>query len=474
MTRPFDALDPRAAAQRGPVHFMGIAGAGMSALAELVLRSGGRVTGCDLQPGPTGEQLRALGATVWQGHDATHVADAAAVIVTAAVPVDHVELVAARAQGVPVLKRAHALGAIVNRGEVLAVAGTHGKTTTTAMATSILIEADLDPTGFVGGAIAAWGGGLRPGGDRIFVVEADEYDRSFLALRPRAAVVTSVEADHLDVYGTVEAVEAAFAAFAATLPADGLLAACTDDAGARRLLAGRYGRTRTIGYGLGDDAVLRATQVRADGAVMRFAVSEGGLTFGEFELAVPGVHNVRNALGAIAAARHFGADPDAARRALATFRGVGRRFERLAGGEVVVIDDYAHHPTELRATLATARALYPSRRLIAAFQPHLYSRTRDFADAFGAALASADVVFVTDVYAAREAPVAGVTGLLVADAARAAGAADVRYAAGLDALVDAVAEEAGPGDVVVTMGAGDIDRAARRLAARLGAGEGAP
>ncbi len=468
--RAVAGLDLRELARSGPVHFVGISGAGVSALAELVLRSGGRATGCDLRSGPAADALRALGAEIVEGHDPSHVSNAVAVVTTAAVPADHPELAAARARGIPVLKRAEALGALVNRGTVVAIAGTHGKTTTTAMTTAILADAGLDPTGFVGGRVPEWGGGLRPGSDRLFVVEADEYDRSFLTLRPDVAVVTTIEADHLDVYGTFEAVEAAFREFVAPVPDQGLIAACVDDAGAKRLLEEAAG-ARGVGYGLSPEAELRAVDVEARGRGSRFMLVEHGTPLGEVVLGVPGVHNVRNALGAIAAARHVGADLAAIRRALAEFRGVGRRFEALGeAGGVLFVDDYAHHPTEIEATLAAARSAYPERRLVAVFQPHLYSRTRDFAAEFGRALAGADAVWVADIYPAREAPIPGVTGALVADAARAAGAADVHYHADVAELRDALAASLRSGDLCLTLGAGDIDETGRVVRARLEGG----
>ena len=466
---PTTGLDLRVLAREGPVHFMGICGAGMSALAELVLRGGGRVTGCDARPGAVGEALRALGAEVVQGHDPAHVAGAVAVVATAAIPADHPELVAARRRGIPVLKRAEALGALVNGGQLVAVAGTHGKTTTTAMTTAILVEAGLDPTGFVGGQVPGWGGGLRRGSDRLFVVEADEYDRSFLTLRPTVAVVTTVEADHLDVYGTLEAIEAAFCEFLQPVPDGGLIAACVDDPGVRRILGELRGK-RVLGYGLGAEASLRAVEVEVEGRGSRFVVEERGERLGELALAVPGLHNVRNALGAFAAARHMGADFEATRRALEGFRGVARRFQELGRArDVVVVDDYAHHPTEIEATLAAARGAYPDRRLVAVFQPHLYTRTRDFAEEFGRVLASADVVWVTDVYPAREAPIPGVTGELVARSAEAAGAAEVHYHPSVSDLPAALAAYLRPGDLCLAMGAGDITEAAAEVLARLSA-----
>lgn len=467
-------LDLRELAGRGAIHFVGVSGAGVSALAELVLRAGGRVTGCDLRPGEVGATLGGLGATIWEGHDPAHVEDAVAVVTTAAVPADHPELVAARERGIPVLKRAEALGALVNRGTVVAIAGTHGKTTTTAMTTAILEEAGLDPTGFVGGHVPGWVGGLRPGADRIFVVEADEYDRSFLTLRPRVAVVTAVDADHLDIYGSLEGVESAFREFIAPIPGDGLVAGCVDDPGAKRLLSEVSG-ARALGYGLGEDAELRAVRVEPRGRGSRFVVEEGGAELVEVELRVPGVHNVRNALGALAAARHLGAGLDAVARGLAGFAGVQRRFEVIGeAGGVVVVDDYAHHPTEVGATVAAARGAYPGRRLVVAFQPHLYTRTRDFAGEFGAALAGADQVWVADVYPAREVPIEGVTGELVADAVRAAagsGGVGVEYRPGLMDLAAELAGSLREGDLLVTMGAGNIYEVGRAVLARL-RGEG--
>lgn len=462
-----EAVDLRALARTGPIHFVGIAGAGVSALAELVLHSGGRVTGCDLRPGALGERLAEAGAEVWTGHDPAHVEHALAVVTTAAVPTDHPELVAARRRGIPVLKRATALGALVNQQHVVAIAGTHGKTTTTAMTTAILDEAGLDPTGFVGGRVADWGGGLRPGAGRIVVVEADEYDRSFLTLRPNIAVVTSVEADHLDTYGTVEAIEDAFREFLAHVSPSGRIIACVDDPGASRLLAATA-PGRGLGYGLGRHAALRALPLDAPGRASRFIVEDRGEALGEVTMAVPGLHNVRNALAALAAAREAGADFAATRRALASFRGVARRFQEVGHARgVLVFDDYAHHPTEIEATLAAARAAFPERRLVAVFQPHLYTRTRDFADALGRALAAADVAWITDVFPARETAIAGVSGELVSRAAERAGGAQVHYHPGLDLLADALAASLAPGDVCVTLGAGNIDETARALLSRL-------
>jgi UDP-N-acetylmuramate--alanine ligase len=464
-------VDLRALAKTGPVHFVGIGGAGMSALAELVLRSGGRVTGCDANPGAMARSLAKLGAPVLRGHDPEHVRDAVAVVTTAAVRGDHPELQAARERNIPVLKRAQALGALVNRGTLVAVAGTHGKTTTTAMTAAILSEARLDPTSFVGGTVTAWGSGLRAGSESLFVVEADEYDRSFFTLRPQIVVLTSVEADHLDVYGTAQAVEDAFQEFVALVPERGLVAGCVDDAGARRVLAGRG--ADVLGYGTSDSAQLRAVAIRPEGRSTRFVVRDGADELGALSLGAPGLHNVRNALGAFAAARGAGADFESAKRALAAFTGVTRRLQELGtAAGITIVDDYAHHPTEIAASLAACRSVYEGRALVAVFQPHLYSRTRDFAAGFGQALAGADEVWVTDVYPAREAPIEGINGALVARAVEQAGA-PVHYVPALRALESALLEKLRPGDVCVVMGAGDIERSGPVLLSALSEREAA-
>lgn len=438
----------------------------MSPLAEVVLRTGGSVTGCDLQAGPATRSIEDLGARIGEGHDPAHVEGVIALVVSAAVPPDHPEVRSARERGIPVIKRAVALGEWVNAGHVLGVAGTHGKTTTTAMVTEILVAADMDPTGFVGGRVRGWESNLRFGGQSVFVVEADEYDRSFHALRPRAAVITNVEADHLDVYGSLDGVRDAFAAFAGSVPDTGRVALCADDHGASALVSGLGGRAYT--YGLSAGSQLRGVELGLRGGGGRFRAVEDGISRGEVVLRVPGSHNVRNALGAAALARSMGVEWTAIRKGLGAFDGVARRFERLGeAGGVEVVDDYAHHPTEIEATLAAARTAFPGRRIVAVFQPHLYTRTRDFASEFGRALSGADTVWVSDVYPAREAPIPGVTGRLVTEAAEAAGAPDVRYVEELDRMADLLEDALMPGDVCLTMGAGTVDRVGNALLERL-------
>ncbi|MYA64627.1 MAG: UDP-N-acetylmuramate--L-alanine ligase [Gemmatimonadetes bacterium] len=460
----------RALAARGVVHFVGVSGAGMAPLAEMVLRAGGEVSGCDLEAGRAADRLESLGMRFNQGHDPAHVEAAVAVVATSAVPSGHPELAAARARGIPVIKRARALGEWVGAGRVVAVAGTHGKTTTTAMATHVLEHAGIDPTGVVGGEVVGWGGNLRPGGADVFVVEADEYDRSFHELSPEVAVVTNLEADHLDVYGDLGGVRDAFSEFVGRLDGKGTLWVCGDDPGAARL--GVEAGRRTRSYGTGAGAELRAARINVHTRGTTFAIHEDGARAIEVSVRGPGRHNVMNALAAAGVGRSFGASWQEIRAGLAAYRGICRRYEFLGcAAGVKVIDDYAHHPTEIAATLAAARVANPRRRLIAVFQPHLFTRTRDFHREFGDALGTADAVWVTDVYPARETPLPGVTGELVARAVTGA-PGRVTYHAELATLADAVAEALSPGDVCLVMGAGSIECAGREILARLRARDG--
>ena len=464
--------DLRAVIGDGTVHFMGIGGAGMCALAELLHRSGHRVTGCDLTTGPSSRALEAQGVPLSAGHDPDHLEGVTLLVVSAAIPRDHLEIAAARERGIPVIKRAEALGRWVNGGTVLGIAGTHGKTTTTALATEILVAAGLDPTGVVGGHVTGWGGNLRFGRGEIFVVEADEYDRSFHALNPDVAVVTNLEADHLDIYGDLDGVRDAFRSFVDSVPTEGWVCACADDSGASRLLPGLRARGYTYGFSAG--AQLRGVDVRANGSGTRLRVFESGEDLGELTVPLAGAHNALNALGATAAARRLGVAWEHVRTGLAGFPGVQRRFQLLGtAAGVTVVDDYAHHPTEVGAAIDTARGGYPRARIVAVFQPHLYSRTRDFAAGFGAALASADSAWVTDVYPAREAPIPGVSGDLVARAVSAAGGRDAHYHPDLESLPSILASRLNAGDVCLTLGAGSVETIGPALLRELGGGEDA-
>ena len=448
---------------RRPVHFVGIAGAGMSALAELFVRRGVTVTGCDANPGSP-DDLRRAGIDVVTGHDPRHVESARALVVTSAMRRDHPELVRARELGIPVIRRAEALGEAVSGGRLVGIAGTHGKTTTTVMTTEALAAAGLGPTGIVGGRVGSWGGNMKPGGESLFVVEADEYDRSFLALAPTVAVVTNVEADHLDIYADLADIRSAFAQF---VNGAETIVLCGDDAGATTLDV--PSGARVIRYGMnGSSADLRARDITTSAAGgQHWEVVFEGRGLGRVSIGVPGAHNVRNALAAIASGLALGARLEQMAPGLASFGGVERRFQRLGEARgIAVIDDYAHHPTEIRATLQAARAAYPGRRVIAAFQPHLFTRTRDFAGEFGDALAQADVVFLTEIYPAREQPIPGVTADLIEHAVRTAGGT-IGWRGDRAALAEALAGAVRAKDVVLTIGAGDITQTGPELLARL-------
>jgi UDP-N-acetylmuramate--alanine ligase len=463
---PASVRDLRVLAREGSLHFMGVGGAGMCALAEAVVRGGGRVTGCDARPGSAVQALERLGVRIQEGHDPGHIQGVAGLVISAAVPPDHPEVRAALDAGIPVLKRAEALGSWVAAGRVFAVAGTHGKTTTTALLTTVLAVAGEDPTGFVGGEVPGWRSHLRPGSDRLFVVEADEYDRSFLHLRPFVTVVTNVEADHLDIYGTYEGVQEAFRKYLEGVDPGGAILVCADDPGAASLLPGTGTRGRS--YGLSPGSQLRGVDLRPSGAGTRFRVREDGKDRGELEVGLPGLHNVRNALAAAGAARALGVEWSPIREGLAAFQGVKRRFQRLGEARgVTVVDDYAHHPTEVAAALEAARTAHPQRRLVAVFQPHLFSRTQAFHREFGRALARADAVWVTAVYPAREAPLPGVEGDLVADAVRAAGT-PVVYHPDVASVAAALAEALRSGDLCLTLGAGSVEAVGPELLEHLG------
>jgi UDP-N-acetylmuramate--alanine ligase len=449
------------------VHLVGVGGAGMSGLARLLLAAGHRVTGSDRAESATLAALRALGAEVWAGHDGARLGRPDLVAASSAVKATNPELVAARILGIPVLGRARLL-ALLMAGKVgIAVAGTHGKTTTTAMAVAILQAAGLDPSFAVGGDLKASGVNAGAGQGPHFVAEADESDGSFLELAPAVAVVTNVEADHLDHWGDLEAVRGAFRAFVGRLPADGTAVLCADDPGALALATAAPCPVAT--YGFTGQAEVRGGDLVLDAWSSRCSVTAGGRPLGQVTLSVPGRHNVQNALGAIAAALAVGAPFEAAVAALAGFTGAARRFHlRAEVAGVTVVDDYAHNPPKVAATLAAAR-LGPWKRVVAVFQPHLYSRTRLFAAEFGRALAAADLVVVTDVYAAREDPEPGVDGALVAGSARRARPdLDCVYEPDRAALAARVAALVQPGDLVLTIGAGDITTLADELAPLLG------
>lgn len=448
-----DLFDPSDARH---VHFMGVAGAGMSALALVARSRGVSVSGCDLDPSGAPD-LAAVGVNVVAGHDVSHLEGARAVIVSAAVPESNAELQYARKAGINVVPRKRALAELVAPGRVIGIAGTHGKTTTTVMTCQMLTAAGLAPTGIAGGRVAQWGGNAWVGGEDLFVVEADEFDGAFLELNPWLAMVTNVEPEHLESYGSVAAMEAAFTSFLRC--ADIVVVPAKDDA-VQRVSAGVVNQIVTFGVGAGDIKVTDVAQA-SDHTLCAVSLPDGEEI--EVRLRVPGLYNVLNAAAAIAVVWGMGVPLAPAIEGLEAFTGVGRRFERLGEAKgIEFVDDYAHHPSEIRAVLGAARQVFPDRRLVVVFQPHLYSRTEREGAAMGRALAQADLVVVTDVYAAREEPIPGVTGEGVADAAR-AGGVETWYQPDGEALQEQLSQLLKPGDALFTLGAGNVTHVGRAL-----------
>lgn len=465
------AQTERGATRRQPVfgrirhvHLVGIGGIGMSSIAEVLLRRGYRVSGSDMAESQVTRHLQDLGATIHKGHAANQIDDACVVVHSSAVdPSTNPETLQARASGIPVIARSEMLAELMRMKFGVGIAGTHGKTTTTTMAGHVIGAGDFDPTVIVGGKVAAFGSNAVSGDGDIILIEADEYDRTFLRLTPVIAVITNIEADHLDCYADLDDIRQAFIQYASSVPFFGAAIVCIDDEHARGILPNID--RRVVTYGTHDNADIRAENVRQDGLEMHFDVVEGSTHHGRVTLHTPGMHNVLNALAAIAVGLELDMAFADISRGISAFTGVDRRMHEITNAASrLLIDDYAHHPTEVRATLEAARGAFPERRIVATFQPHLYSRTRQFAQEFGQALALADVVVVMDVYGAREEAEAGVTGELVADAARATGHASVYYESDRNALVDKVMVLSEPGDVILTMGAGDIWRLNREMA----------
>ncbi|MGC9319870.1 MAG: UDP-N-acetylmuramate--L-alanine ligase [Armatimonadota bacterium] len=445
------------------IHLIGVGGVGMSALAAILAHRGFSVSGSDRSEGPHLERLRELGVHVSVPQTVGGAGDADVVVRSTAIPDDNPELADARDRGLPVYHRSELLAAIVRGMTRVAVSGTHGKTTTTAMLATIMVEAGRDPLAIIGGDAANIGENYHLGSEPLAIFEACESDASFLRYGPCSEIITNVEPDHLDQHGTFDEVRRVFGEFVELVPADGFLAWSAEDAHLRDMA--RRCRGESIPCGLRAEAAFSADgiELRPFGAGFRLLAE--GRAVGRVELQVPGEHNVRNALLAVAAATRLGLSAEEAAAGLAHFRGVGRRFELL--GELdgaLVIDDYAHHPTEVSATLAAARRGWPNRRIIAIFQPHLYSRTRDFGDDFAEALAAADVVIVADIYGAREQPIDGVCAEDLAErVARRAPGRQVRFLPDNGQILEAVRALAKPGDLIMTLGAGDIRQVGEAL-----------
>jgi UDP-N-acetylmuramate--alanine ligase len=463
------------------IHFVGVGGAGMSGIAEILHNLGYTVSGSDQQDSATTRRLAGLGIRVAIGHDAANIAGAEVVVTSTAVKGDNPEVIAARARRVPIVPRAVMLAELMRLKQGIAIAGTHGKTTTTSLVTSVLAEAGLDPTFVIGGKLNSAGAHSRLGAGDYIVVEADESDASFLNLNAVLSVVTNIDADHMDTYGhDLSRLKSAFVDFLHRMPFYGAAIVCTDDPGVRSIVP-MLSRP-VVGYGLGAEAQVRAVEVTAlPGGQMRFVCQRrNGVEMADLAITLnlPGEHNVRNALAAIAVATELELPDGPIVKALAEFSGVGRRFQRWGelpvaaaqgGGHFTLIDDYGHHPVEMAAVISAARGAFPGRRLVLAFQPHRYTRTRDCFEDFVKVLGEADAVLLTEVYAAGEAPIVAADGRALARAVRVAGKAEPVFVDEVAALPQAIADFARDGDVVIVMGAGSIGAVPQQVAQQEGA-----
>jgi UDP-N-acetylmuramate--alanine ligase len=454
------------------IHFVGIGGAGMSGIAEVLLNLGYQVTGSDLAPNAATKRLAALGSKISFGHKGENIQGADAVVVSTAVRADNPEVVAARARRVPVVARALMLAELLRLKQGIAIAGTHGKTTTTSLVASVLAEGGLDPTFVIGGRLVAAGSNAKLGAGEFIVVEADESDASFLHLQPVIAVVTNIDADHMDTYQhDFPRLQQAFIQFLHNMPFYGSAVLCAEDPHVREIMP--FVSRPIVTYGMREDAMIRATDLVL-GAQSRFRVLRGELPPLDVSLNLPGRHNVLNALAAIAVATELKVPAEAIQRALSGFRGVGRRFQQYGdvpvtsalngvAGSFALVDDYGHHPAEIAATLEAARVAFPGRRLVLAFQPHRYTRTRDLFEDFVKVLARADVLLLAEVYSAGEAPIASADGRSLASAVKSAGKPAPVFVEDMATMPDAIRRVAKAGDVVLTMGAGSIGGVAGQL-----------
>jgi UDP-N-acetylmuramate--alanine ligase len=450
------------------IHFVGIGGTGMCGIAEVLANLGYEVSGSDLAEGDTTRRLERLGCRVAIGHDAANLGEAQVVVTSTAVRASNPEVTAAHEAGIPVIPRAEMLAELMRMKFGIAVAGAHGKTTTTWLTSLVVDRGGLDPTIVVGGRLRAFDSNARLGQGRYLVAEADESDGSFMRLNPTLAVITNLDREHLDHYGSYDEIRRTFVDFGNKVPFYGATIVCLDDPRAADMLRDLHRRTTT--YGFHPEADVRAHDKRRVGGRTVFRVTHAGEELGEVSLVVPGDHNVRNALAAVCVGLELGIGFDRITEALGEFSGIARRMEiRSEADDVLVVDDYAHHPTELAATLAAAREGWPDRRVVVVFQPHRYTRTRDLKGEFGPALAGCDRLVVTSIYPAGEDPIEGVDSGVIADAARAAGRAETSRVETWEDAVDLILPETRPGDVVLTLGAGDVWKAGDLLAARLAA-----
>lgn len=445
------------------IHFVGIGGIGMSGIAEILLNQGFGVSGSDLSLSENTEYLASLGATIFYGHKAENIAGAEVVVYSSAVhPDSNPETLEAMNRNIPVLRRAEMLAEVSRLNYCLSIAGTHGKTTTTSIVGLALIKAGIDPTVIVGGRLKSFGGTNARLGKGIWtVLEADEYDRSFLQLQPTIAIINNVEAEHLDIYKDFEDIKTSFTEFANKVPFYGFVALGLDDSGCKEILSGI--KKKVISFGLSRNCDLRAEDIHFDKRSSLSSISYKGQKLGQMKVNIPGIHNIKNALGSLLVCLELGIDFEIAVKAIEEFTGVNRRFE-IKGEKngVLVIDDYAHHPTEIQATINAARSGW-DRRIIAVFQPHTFTRTKDFYKEFARSFDDADILIITDVYPAREAPIEGVTGKLVADAAVQYGHKNVIWCSDFTAIENKLDEIVQDGDMIITLGAGDIWKIAKKF-----------
>jgi len=443
------------------IHFVGIGGVGMSGIAEVLLNLDYEISGSDLSANAATHRLAALGATIQYGHDAANIDGADCVVTSTAVVSNNPEVVAARGQRIPVVPRALMLAELMKLKQGVAIAGTHGKTTTTSLVAMVLAQGGLDPTFVIGGRLISAGANARLGAGDLIVVEADESDASFLNLSPMIAVITNIDADHMETYGHDFArLKQSFVEFTQRLPFYGMAILCVDDVYVREIMP--FISKPILTYGLSDEAQLQAVEVRPDGTGMRFTVLRDGIERGEVRLNAPGLHNVQNALAAIAVGHEMSVPDPAIATALAHFNGVGRRFQAYgsiplaSGGAFELVDDYAHHPVELAATLEAARGAYPGKRVVFVFQPHRFTRTRDLFEDFVSVLSKVDALILTEVYPAGETPIVAADGRALARAIRVAGRIEPIFVEDISEVPSSILATARDGDVVVTLGAGSV------------------